>query len=125
MGEVLLRRLRPTWQVHSAGLEAHGLNPIMLQVMADGGKLPTDLHSKTIDELHSEGHPLESFDKVLTLCGDALDRCPVLPATVSHEHWDFSDPAKFFGSEREILGHFRRVRDDLNHLLLRWVTLQP
>lgn len=123
MGEILLRRLRPDWQVHSAGLEAHGLHPVMLQVMAEGDKLPPELHSKTLDELLAAGHPLDSFDRVVTLCGDARDRCPVLPGHVFHEHWNLPDPAKFFGSEREILGHFRRVRDDLNHRMQQWVTL--
>ena len=125
MGEILLRRLRPAWQVHSAGLEAHGLNPVMLQVMGEGGKLPADLHSKTIDELQAAGHPLDSFDTVVTLCGDARDRCPVLPGKVIHEHWGFPDPASFFGSEREILGHFRRVRDDLSHRMQHWAGTRP
>lgn len=125
MGEILLRRLRPTWEVHSAGLESHGLNPLMLQVMGESGKVPSDLHSKTLEELATAGHPLASFDKVVTLCGDALDRCPMLPSKVSHEHWSYPDPAKFFGSEREILGNFRRVRDDLSHRMKHWVTLQP
>ncbi|MBL0312469.1 MAG: arsenate reductase ArsC [Holophagaceae bacterium] len=124
MGEVMLRRFRPTWQVYSAGLEAHDLHPVMLQVMAEGGKLPTDLHSKSIQDLISAGHPLESFDRVVTLCGDALNRYPVVPGKVIHEQWSFPDPAKFFGSEREILGHFRRVRDDLSHRMQHWVTLQ-
>lgn len=125
MGEVMLRRLRPSWEVHSAGLQARALHPVMLQVMAEGGELPTDLHSKTIEDLEAEGHPLNSFDRVVTLCGDALDQLPVVPGKVIHEHWSFPDPAKFFGSEREILGHFRRVRDDLSHRMQHWVTLQP
>ena len=94
---------------------------MMLQVMAEGGKLPPDLQSKTLGDLIAAGHPLDSFDTVVTLCGDALDRCPALPSKVIHEHWGLPDPAKFFGSEREILGHFRRVRDDLNHRMQHWV----
>ncbi len=125
MGEILLRRLRPDWEVHSAGVEAHGLNPVMLKVMEEGGKLPPGLHSKTIEDLQAAGHPLDSYTTVVTLCGDARDRCPVLPGTVHQEHWDFPDPAAFFGSAREILGHFRRVRDDLNHRLRQWASTSP
>ena len=113
MGEILLRRLRPDWAVFSAGVEAHGLNPRMMTVMAETGPLPSDLRSKTLDDLAAEGHPLASFDVVLTLCGDALDRCPVLPSTLTHEHWGLPDPAKATGPEDEILTRFRAVRDDL------------
>ncbi len=117
MGEILLRRLRPEWTVLSAGVEAHGLNPRMQVVMAETDELPPDLRSKTLDDLAAEGHPLNSFDVVLTLCGDALDRCPVLPPTLIHEHWGLPDPAKATGSEDEILTRFRTVRDDLAHRL--------
>ncbi len=117
MGEILLRRLRPDWTVLSAGVEAHGLNPRMKVVMAETGELPADLRSKTLDDLAAEGHPLASFDVVLTLCGDALDRCPVLPPGLKHEHWGLPDPAKATGTEAEILNQFRAVRDDLAHRL--------
>jgi arsenate reductase len=117
MGEILLRRLRPDWTVLSAGVEAHGLNPRMQVVMAETGVLPADLRSKTLDDLAAEGHPLASFDVVLTLCGDALDRCPVLPKAITHEHWGLPDPAKATGTEDQILDQFRAVRDDLAHRL--------
>ena len=121
MGEVLLRRLRPEWIVLSAGVEAHGLNPRMKVVMTETGALPADLRSKTLDDLAAEGHPLGGFDQVLTLCGDALDRCPVLPATVRHTHWGLPDPARASGSEEEILDQFRAVRDDLDARLRAFV----
>lgn len=125
MGELLLRRLRPSWDVQSAGVEAHGLNPLMIQVMEETGNMPTDLRSKTVDDLAAAGYPLDSFDAVLTLCGDALERCPVLPRSVAQEHWGLPDPAKAVGSEREILGQFRTVRDNLKTLLIRWVETRP
>ncbi|HJW32662.1 MAG TPA: arsenate reductase ArsC [Holophagaceae bacterium] len=117
MGEILLRRLRPDWCVLSAGVEAHGLNPRMQRVMAETGELPADLRSKTLEDLAAEGHPLASFDVVLTLCGDALDRCPVLPKAITHEHWGLPDPAKATGTEDAILNQFRAVRDDLHRRL--------
>lgn len=121
MGEVMLRRLRPAWEVHSAGLEAHGLNPSMLAVMGELGPVPADLHSKTLDDLAGAGHPLESFHTVITLCGDALDRCPVLPRSTLHEHWGLPDPAKAIGDEEEILPQFRAVRDDLKSKIEQWL----
>ena len=88
MGEILLRRLRPAWTVASAGVEAHGLNPRMLQVMSEEGHLPPDLRSKTLDDLAAEGQPLAAFDQVFSLCGDALDRCPGKHAKATQPKYD-------------------------------------
>lgn len=121
MGEILLRRLRPDWTVLSAGVEAHGLNPRMKVVMAETGALPPDLRSKTLEDLAREGRPLASFEVVITLCGDALDRCPRLPASLRHAHWGLPDPAKVEGDEAHILSQFRAVRDDLAARLAAFV----
>ncbi|MDQ0496586.1 protein-tyrosine-phosphatase [Paenibacillus brasilensis] len=37
---------------------------------------------------------LNSADLVVTLCGDAADKCPITPPQVRREHWGFDDPAK-------------------------------
>ncbi|MDN5994773.1 MAG: arsenate reductase (thioredoxin), partial [Lactococcus lactis] len=50
-------------------------------------------------------------DLIITLCGDALDKCPMIPKGVNHEHWDLQDPACAIGSETEILAEFRKTRD--------------
>lgn len=56
---------------------------------------------------------LNSADLVVTLCGDARDRCPVTPPRVRPLHRPLSDPARATGSEEESLAVFRRVRDDI------------
>lgn len=50
-------------------------------------------------------------DLIITLCGDALDKCPMIPKGVNHEHWDLKDPARALGTETEILAEFRKTRD--------------
>ena len=125
LGEVLLRRLSPSWEVHSAGVEAHGLNPRMLQVLEESGQMPSDLYSKSLKDLAAQGHSLDSFQVVITLCGDARDRCPVLPRSITHEHWSLPDPAKSVGTEEEILTKFRAVRDDLKSRLEQWLQQRP
>ena len=125
MGEVLLRRLRPSWEIHSAGVEAHGLNPRMLQVMEESGQMPSDLYSKSLKDLAAQGHSLDSFQAVITLCGDALDRCPKLPRTITHEHWGLEDPAKAKGTEEAVLAQFRAVREDLKSRLGQWLQQRP
>ena len=44
---------------------------------------------------------LNQSDLVVTLCGDAADRCPMTPPHVRREHWGFDDPAKAQGTDEE------------------------
>ncbi|MBX4218996.1 arsenate reductase (thioredoxin) [Enterococcus lactis] len=50
-------------------------------------------------------------DLIITLCGDAKDKCPAVPNNHEHLHWDLKDPAQAVGSEEEILAEFRKVRE--------------
>src|SRR5699024_1473313 len=96
------------WEVRSAGIEAHGLNPKAVKVMKEVGVDISNQKSETID--------IEFFNKVtlaVTLCGDAKDSCPVTPPQVQREHWGFDDPAKAKGTEEEIWKVFQRVRDEI------------
>ncbi|MCL6633797.1 MAG: arsenate reductase (thioredoxin) [Alicyclobacillus herbarius] len=93
-------------EVHSAGVEAHGLNPRAVAAMQEVGIDISHHQSKLIDlDL------LNQADYVITLCGDANDRCPRTPAHVKRLHWGFEDPAKATGTEAEIQAKFREVRD--------------
>jgi len=56
---------------------------------------------------------LLSCDVVVTLCGDARDKCPMTPPSVDRRHWPFIDPAQATGSEAERLIVFREVRDEI------------
>lgn len=96
------------WEVASAGLEPAGLNPRAVQVMAEVGVDISGHTSKALDPAS-----LATFDLVVTLCGDADERCPLLPPGVRKVHWPLPDPAKAQGSESEVLTVFRRVRDDI------------
>ena len=53
---------------------------------------------------------LNDFDLVITLCGDAKDKCPVINSN-KQIHWDIPDPAKFKGSKDQIRSEFSRIRD--------------
>ena len=96
------------WEVRSAGIEAHGLNPKAVKVMKEVGVDISNQKSETID--------IEFLNKVtlaVTLCGDAKDSCLVTPPQVQREHWGFDDPAKAKGTEEEIWKVFQRVRDEI------------
>ena len=98
------------WEVRSAGVETHGLNPRAVQVMAEDEVDISEQSSKLIDLDY-----FNSADLIVTLCGDARDKCPMIPAGHAHQHWDLPDPAKTVGSEEEILAEFRRVRNEIRH----------
>ena len=100
--------LGPQWQVKSAGLEAHGLNPLATQVMAEKGIDIAGQRSKVIDT-----EALQHADLIVTLCGDARDRCPVTPPAVRRLHWPLKDPAAATGSLAEVMQAFRDVRDEI------------
>ncbi|NGZ75052.1 arsenate reductase (thioredoxin) [Saccharibacillus alkalitolerans] len=96
------------WNVLSAGIEAHGLNPNAVKAMQEAG---IDITGQTSDIIDPQ--ILNSADFVVTLCGDAADKCPVTPPTVRREHWGFDDPAKAQGTDEEKWAVFRRVRDEI------------
>ena len=102
-GKIFLKDLV---EVYSAGTEKHGLNPYMLKVMKEDGIDMKGHYSKTLDELGDI-----VFDFVVTLCGDAYENCPLYLKKAILLHRGFKDPAKVKGSEEEILGEFRKVRD--------------
>ena len=95
-------------KVFSAGIEQHGLNPRAVEVMSELG---IDIAGQTSDLIDQE--ILINSDYVITLCGDANDKCPVTPPGVAREHWDLPDPARATGSPEEIIKTFHQVRDEI------------
>ncbi|MGQ3380119.1 arsenate reductase (thioredoxin) [Priestia endophytica] len=100
--------LGESWNVYSAGIEAHGLNPRAVKAMKEVG---VDISNQTSDIIDES--ILNSADLVVTLCGDAADKCPITPPNVKREHWGFDDPAKAEGTDEEKWAYFQRVRDEI------------
>jgi arsenate reductase len=95
-------------EAFSAGTEPHGLNPKAVQVMAEIG---IDISGNSSDHISRyEGQP---FDYVITLCGDANEKCPLFFGGVQRLHMGFEDPPKATGSEEEVMAVYRRVRDEI------------
>jgi arsenate reductase len=103
------------FNVYSAGIEAHGLNPKAVKVMKEKG---IDISKQTSDVIDPE--ILNKADYVITLCGDANDKCPMTPPQVRREHWGFDDPAKAKGTEEEVMAVFRRIRDEIEERIRRF-----
>ena len=99
---------QPLFNIHSAGIEAHGKNPRAIEVMKQAGIDISEQESiKVSDEM------LKQADLVVTVCGHADEHCPVLPADTKKIHWPLDDPAKAEGSEEEIMDIFCTSRDDI------------
>ena len=104
-------------EAYSAGIETHGLNPNAVRVMAEAGVDISGHTSKLVDDLM--GVP---FDYVVTVCGHAHETCPMFPGKAQVVHVGFDDPpalAREAGSEEEVLGHYRRVRDEIRDFVER------
>ena len=106
MAEGFAKRHLLDWNIKSAGIEAHGLNPNAVKVMAEVG---IDISHHTSDIIDQD--ILNNATLVVTLCGDAADKCPVMPPHVKREHWGFDDPAKASGTEEDKWLGFQTVRD--------------
>jgi len=100
----------PDWQAESAGIEAHGVNPLAIKSMAEVDIDISQNESKIIDPEF-----LNQCDLVVTLCGDARDRCPMTPPRVKKMHWPLEDPAQATGSDEEKMQVFRNVRDEISN----------
>jgi arsenate reductase len=103
---------------YSAGIEAHGLNPSAVQVMAEAGVDISSQHSKNVAELMDV--PL---DYVVTVCDHAHETCPMwLDGKAKVVHVAFDDPPKLAQAARtqqEALNCYRRGRDEIRAFIER------
>lgn len=105
------------YEVKSAGLEAHGLNPRAIATMNEAG---IDISNHTSDVIDPE--ILAQADYIITLCGHANDNCPVVRNDHAVRwHWGFDDPAKATGTEEEITAKFREVRESIKSRIEQFV----
>lgn len=94
------------WEVYSAGIETHGVNPKAIEAMKE---VDIDISNQTSDLI--DPAIINKSHLVVTLCSDADSKCPVLPPHVTKEHWGFDDPAGKDWSE------FQRVRDEIGQAI--------
>jgi arsenate reductase len=112
MAEAWARQLKSdAVEPYSAGVEPHGLNPNVLEVMTEAGVDTSGQRSKHVDELKGI-----TFDYVVTVCDHAHETCPVFLGGPKVVHVGFDDPpklAKEAKTREEGLAHYRRVRDEI------------
>ena len=119
MAEALLRHSGgAAFEVHSAGTEPKGVNPLTLRVLAEAGLDASHARSKSVDEFAGQ-----SFDYVITVCDQARQSCPVFPGGGAGLHWGYEDPADAVGTDEERLVVFRRVFTQLGERIHQFVPL--
>jgi arsenate reductase (thioredoxin) len=119
MAEALLRHHgRDAFEVHSAGTEPKGVNPLTLRVLADAGIDASFARSKSVQEYLGQ-----SFDYVITVCDQARQTCPVFPGVHESLHWGYEDPAAAEGTEEQRLAVFRRVLIQLGERVRQFATV--
>ncbi len=116
MAEGWARFFHSEWlDVASAGVEKHGMNQNAIQVMKEVGVDISSHSSKLLSEL-----PDLQFDLVVTVCGNANERCPIFPGKTRVVHVPFADPpamAKEQGDAKAKLDCYRIVRDEIEEFI--------
>ena len=118
MAEAWLRTLGgDSYRAFSAGLEPHGVNPYTVTVMEELGVDMSAHRSKYLTEFLTDA----DFNYLITVCGNADERCPYFPGMGTRLHWPFQEPAAMTGTEAEILAAFRDVRDQIKTKIQTWL----
>ena len=122
MAEGWLRHLKgDQFEVFSAGIETHGLNPNAVKVMAEAGVDISHHRSQLLSEFDDQ-----ALDYVITVCGHAHESCPIFPGRENGKppqviHVGFDDPPKLaagLDDEDAQLDCYRRVRDEIREFVL-------
>ncbi len=109
MAEALVNaRLGYAWCAVSAGTAPTTVHPLAIRVLAEIDIDISTKVSKHVDSLRGR-----EFDLVITVCGNAEQKCPVWLGSGRRLHIGFDDPAEAVGSDEERTAVFRRVRDEI------------
>jgi len=123
MGEAFLRSYAgDRFEVHSAGIEAGTLNPLVVRSMEEIGISMKGHFSKKATDYIERG---EHFDYVITVCDESnAERCPMFPGKHERLHWSFPDPSAITagpGSDEEKLSLIRPIRDAIGARVREWI----
>jgi len=110
MAQGFLQSFDSNLEVRSAGTEpASQLNPNAIEAMKEVGVDISDHSPELVDQYLDD-----PWDYVITVCDHANETCPAFLGKVDHRlHMGFEDPAAATGSPEEILGKFRKIREQI------------
>jgi arsenate reductase len=104
-------------EIFSAGIEAHGVNPLAVKIMKEDG---IDISHQTSN--HVDEYKNVAFDYVITVCDNAKEKCPFFPSSAKKFHRNFPDPAKAKGTDEAVLRQFRKVREEIKIYCRKFVA---
>lgn len=106
--------MHPSWDVFSAGTKPTGfVHPMAIMSLREIGIDISNCESKSINLFLDQ-----SWDCVITVCGDANENCPVFFGTVKKRiHFGFPDPALAEGLDGQKLQVFNTLRDEMIQVL--------
>jgi len=88
IAEAVLNRYLDGVEAQSSGVKASGkVNPNAKKVLQEDGSWDDKYHSKTLDKVIDT-----EFDLVVTVCDNALERCPIFPKDTKIIHVGYEDP---------------------------------
>jgi len=120
MAEGLLRHMAgDLFEVFSAGVAPTSVRPEAIGALAEIGIDISRQRSKSIEEFLGQ-----EFAYVITVCDNANEHCPVFPGKTKRIHWSFEDPAAVTGDHEIRISAFRKVRDQIERQLSRFVRTQ-
>jgi arsenate reductase len=93
-----------------------GIHPFAVEVLRERVIDISGQRSKKVEDVSGE------FDYVITLCDDANQSCPVLPARQARIHWSIPDPAAAGDDPQAQMTFFRDVRDEVERRLRRFLS---
>jgi arsenate reductase len=122
MAEGLLRLLGgDRFEALSAGTQATHVRPLAIRAMHELGVDISGQESKTLERYLDQ-----PFDKVITVCDQANETCPVFFGARERLHWSFPDPSRATGTEDQQLIVYREVRDSIReHIERELLTGKP
>lgn len=108
------------FDVHSSGIEAGSLNPLVVKAMEEIGVSMKGQYAKpVIDYIYRK----EKFDYVVTVCDESsAERCPMFPGKHIRLHWSFPDPSSLSGTEEEKLAGIRIIRRKIGRQVKEWLS---
>ncbi|MBD3808457.1 MAG: arsenate reductase ArsC, partial [Epsilonproteobacteria bacterium] len=88
VAEALINKYLNNMRAYSAGIEIAGeIDPYAKQALENEEAWSDEYYSKTLDKIIDT-----EFDLVITVCGDAEEKCPAFPKKVEVIHIEFENP---------------------------------
>ena len=96
-------------------------NPLAMRTLEDAGIDTATLRSKSWDEFIGPNAP--HIDLVITVCGNAIEVCPVFPGRPATAHWGYDDPSAGEAADEIKLVAFRTTLHEIKRRLQLLISL--